>query len=294
MPTRYSSNNMSVDSDSDSNNSEIDDFFGFLVKGSDDRKNPENINGVTYYKLDHDNTPVFYRNAETTDEFKIATSGTPEKTGKVSMRINKTAFFSPIKLENEGRSTGSYSGELMGFKVKKNVVLKLIALDKDQPVLFEALKNKHLGSEYVQNIKNNGYLSNDDIDLIKNDKNLENQEIIILICEHFPYNEKGIIIPPTKDKNKSRGVRNSVGYKDRLINAILMYEYGNYFDGYAIKQLPTIDGGYFHSEFTLNDFAREENGTVQWLKIEQTFIGEKKTTSFRISKQNNTKIKKII
>lgn len=254
-------------------NSEIETFFGFIRKGSDPTIDPKNELAVTHYILDSINTPEFYRNAETKDEYTIASSGTPEKTGNISMQINKTAFFSPIKLENEGRSTGSYSGELMGFKVKEGIEIKLIALDQDQPVLFLALRNKILGRDYLKEIENEGYLSKDEIALVKNDENLKKIEVTTLITEHFPYNEDGEIIEPIKNNDKWKGVRNSVGLNDRIINAILMIEYDGFFDGYGIKQLPTQDGGSFHSEFTLNDFAREKEGTVEWLKIEQSYTG---------------------
>ena len=99
-------------------------------------------NGINYYEFNDESGP-FYRN-DTESDYDTSfdkDSGSPSKTIQTVAR-HPVAWFSPVPTD------GIYPGPEFTLKIKDEETVKLIALDTDQPKIFEKLAGKTM-SDYL-------------------------------------------------------------------------------------------------------------------------------------------------
>jgi len=206
--------------------------------------------GATFYRADNPtkqgNTVVFnFMN-------RSILPGNPEK--KFDERTFDSPPSSPVKNSNTEKNklpifpylffSPSYEsieanyGKTPIFKIENTQTLKLIALDQDQPKLFELLKDEK------PDLSNNEITNN----IMRKLDPIKNKSIKQLLVDHFAFDkdEDG-----TRDTEKCRL---SVSAVDKFM--AIYFSNGTFedFDGYGCNLITCHDpNDHFHSEFTIKN-----------------------------------------
>lgn len=204
--------------------------------------------GATFYRADNPtkegNTVVFnFMN-------RSILPGNPEK--KFDERTFDSPPSSPVKNSNTEKNklpifpylffSPSYEsieanyGKTPIFKIENTQTLKLIALDQDQPKLFELLKDEK------PDLSNNEITNN----IMRKLDPIKNKSIKQLLVDHFAFNEDG--------KRDTAKCRLSVSAVDKFM--AIYFSNGRFedFDGYGCNLITCHDpNDHFHSEFTIKN-----------------------------------------
>lgn len=222
-------------------------------------KNIHERNGIKYYIIKPGAT--FYRADNPTKQGNTVVfnfmnrsilPGNPEK--KFDERTFDSPPSSPVKNSNTEKNklpifpylffSPSYEsieanyGTVPIFEIKNTQTLKLIALDQDQPKLFELLKDEK------PDLSNNEITNN----IMRKLDPIKNKSIKQLLVDHFAFN---------KDEDGTRDTakcRLSVSAVDKFM--AIYFSNGRFkdFDGYGCNLITCDDkNDHFHSEFTIKD-----------------------------------------